>query len=290
MRYSGIVIRPPSEAGSLILQVTLGCSHNKCTFCPTYKDKRFSIRSLEDVLTDIEEFKGSKRIKRVFLADGDALIIPQKRLLPIMNALNDSLPALERIGVYGNTKSVLRKTRVELEELKNSGLGIIYLGLESGSSNILTRIKKGVGPDEMIDAAKRVKDAGILLSVTVILGLGGENGGKQHAEETGRVLTKMDPDFIGALTLMLVESTHLYEEFRKGEFRLPDPLGMLEELGVIIENTDVTNSFFTSNHASNYLPLRIRLPEEKENALSLIRHVLDDRRTDLLRPEHMRGL
>lgn len=290
MRYEGIVIRPPSEAGSLILQVTLGCSHNKCTFCPTYKTKKFRIRDFEEIKADIDEVKTFGKIERVFLADGDALILPQRILLRIFKYLNDSIDGLERIGTYGNTKSVLKKRPEELRELAELGLGIIYLGLESGDSDVLTRVKKGVGTEKMIHAAKLVKEAEILLSVTVLLGLGGVSESQRHAEETGRILSEMNPDYIGALTLMLVKGTPLFEEYERGEFRPPDPMGMLKELKILLENINVTDCLFTSNHASNYLPLRVRLPREKEEALSTIQYVLDRGKTDLLRPEFLRGL
>jgi radical SAM superfamily enzyme YgiQ (UPF0313 family) len=290
VKYEGIVIRPPSEAGSLILQVTLGCSHNKCTFCPTYKSKKFRIRDIDSIQSNINEAKEYGFIRRVFLADGDALIIPRRLLLPIFDSISDSFPSLERIGIYGNAKSVLKKTTEELIELKERGLGIIYLGLESGDAKILERVKKGVGPDKMIAAAKRVKDTGILLSVTVLLGLGEVENSHRHARETGRVLSAMDPDYIGALTLMLVEGTPLSDEYHRGEFTLPKPLELLDELGVLLQHTHVSHCLFTSNHASNYLPLRIKLPEEKEEALSIIQSIVKNGDHKLLRPEFMRGL
>lgn len=290
MRYEGIVIRPPSEARSLILQATLGCSHNKCTFCPTYKNKKFKIRSFEAIRDDVKSVCGLGRIRRVFLADGDALIIPQKSLVPIFDTIHDYLNGVERVGIYGNTKSILRKTPEELKALKEKGLGIVYMGLESGDSEILKRAKKGTGPEEAVEAAKMVTDAGILLSVTVLLGLGGKDNSKQHALETGKILSMMNPDFIGALTLMLVPGTSLYNDKVKGAFLLPDQMGFLEELYLILKNTEVSDCLFTSNHASNYLPLRVNLPEQKSEALSLIRNILDEERIDLLRHESSRGL
>ena len=290
MRYEGIVIRPPSEAGSLILQATLGCSHNRCTFCPTYKTKRFRIRTLQQIKDDLSSAKGYQRVRRVFLADGDALIVPQRMLVPIMEEIREAFPDLERVGVYGNAKSILKKGPGELRELKEMGLGIVYLGLESGDPEVLTEIRKGVGIDAMIEAARRVKDAGVKLSVTVLLGIAGRIGGARHAEATGAVLSRMDPDYIGALTLMLVPGTPLHGVYERGEFSLPDTMGLLEELWVMLSHIQVTECLFTSNHASNYLPLRIRLPHEKQEALALIRHILERDRTDLLRPEYLRGL
>jgi radical SAM superfamily enzyme YgiQ (UPF0313 family) len=290
MRYEGIVIRPPSEAGSLILQVTLGCSHNRCTFCPTYKGKRFRIRSLEDIREDLAGARSYRGVRRIFLADGDALIVPQRMLLPVMKEINGVFPQIERIGVYGNAKSILRKSPEELGELRRHGLGIVYLGLESGDPGVLAEIQKGVGVDAMVEAAHRVKEAGILLSVTVLIGIAGTQGSLLHAERTGEVLSRMDPDYIGALTVMIVPGTPLAERHEKGDFVLPDTWGLLEELGVMLAHTEVTDCLFTSNHASNYLPLRITLPDEKQDALAIIEHVLSQNRTDLLRPEHLRGL
>lgn len=290
MRYEGIVIRPPSEAGSLILQVTLGCSHNRCTFCPTYKGKRFRIRSLEEIREDLAEARRYRGVRRVFLADGDALIIPQRMLVPILTEINAAFPGIERIGVYGNAKSILKKSPDELSELRALGLGIVYLGLESGDPQVLADIQKGADVRAMVDAAHRVHEAGILLSVTVLIGIAGRLGSAAHARHTGAVLSEMNPDYIGALTVMVVPGTELAARCERGEFYLPDTRGLLEELGEMLAHTDVSDCLFTSNHASNYLPLRIRLSQGKQEALSIIEHVLSENRTDLLRPEHLRGL
>lgn len=290
MKYEGIVIRPPSEAGSLILQVTLGCSHNRCTFCPTYKGKRFKIRNLEEIREDLAEAGRYRGVRRVFLADGDALIVPQRMLVPIIEEVNATFPDIQRIGVYGNAKSILKKSPEELNELKERGLGIVYLGLESGDPQVLAEIQKGMGVQAMIEAAHRVREAGILLSVTVLVGIAGRQRSIVHAEQTGKVLSHMNPDYIGALTVMVVPGTPLAQRYESGDFILPDTRGFLKELGVMLAHTDVTDCLFTSNHASNYLPLRIKLSQEKEQALSIIEDVLSANRTDLLRPEHLRGL
>ncbi len=290
MKYEGIVIRPPSEAGSLIIQVTLGCSHNRCTFCPTYKGKRFRIRSLDEIREDLAEARRYRGVRRIFLADGDALIVPQRMLAPIFREIKANFPDVERIGVYGNAKSILKKSPAELEELRELGLGIVYLGLESGDPQVLTEIRKGTGVQAMVEAAHRVREAGILLSVTVLVGIAGRQRSIVHAEQTGKVLSHMNPDYIGALTVMVVPGTPLAERLETGEFILPDTRGLLEELGAILAHTDVSDCLFTSNHASNYLPLRIKLSQEKKEALSIIEHVLSQNRTDLLRPEHLRGL
>jgi len=291
MKYEGAIYRPPSEADSLILQVTIGCSHNKCTFCGSFKGKKFRVRSLEEVKEDIEEAKAYARyIKKVFIADGDALIIPQKRLIPIVQMIKDAFPKLERIGVYGNTKSILKKSVEELKELKELGLGIIYLGVESGDQVTLDRVCKGTTLDKTAEAAKRVKDAGIILSVTVLLGLGGVERSNIHATETGKFLSRINPDYAGALSVIVVPGTVLAEEVKKGNFKVPDPYMLLKELATMIDNTNVTHTFFASNHASNYLPVKAWLPEDKERTLRAIRHVLDQKDPSLLRPEFMRAL
>ena len=291
MRYEGSIYRPPSEADSLILQVTIGCSHNKCTFCGSFKEKKFRVRSFEEVKEDIEEAKAYARyVRKVFIADGDALILPQKMLVPIVQLIKDSFPKLERIGIYGNTKSILKKSIEELKELKNLGVGIIYLGVESGDQVTLDRVNKGTKLDNTAEASKRVKDAGIILSVTVLLGLGGVERSTIHAEETGKFLSRIDPDYAGALSVIVVPGTPLATEVKKGTFQVPTPYQLLEELYIMIKNTNVTHTFFASNHASNYLPVKAWLPEEKEKTLKAIQYVLDKRDPALLRPEYMRAL
>ncbi|OPY75566.1 MAG: coproporphyrinogen III oxidase [Syntrophorhabdus sp. PtaU1.Bin058] len=291
MKYEGAIYRPPSEADSLILQVTIGCSHNKCTFCGSFKEKKFRVRPIEEVREDVEEAKQFARyIRKVFIADGDALIIPQKRLVPIVRLIKDSFPRLERIGIYGNTKSILKKTVEELKALKELGVGIIYLGVESGDQVTLDRVCKGTTLDKTAEASKRVKDAGIVLSVTVLLGLGGVERSRIHAEETGKFLSRIEPDYVGALSVIVVPGTPLAEEVQKGTFKVPDPYMLLEELAIMIKNTNVTHTYFASNHASNYLPVKAWLPEEKEKTLKAIEHVLSKRDPSLLRPEFMRAL
>jgi radical SAM superfamily enzyme YgiQ (UPF0313 family) len=289
MKYEGMIFRPPSEADSLILQVTVGCSYNRCTFCGAYQGKRFRIKSFEEIKEDIDDVS-VYQIRRVFLADGDALIIPQKEFLQILSYLRKRLKGLERVGIYANAKDILRKDVEELKALKDSGLGIVYLGLESGDPEVLKRIKKNATVEQLIRAGKRVKQSGILLSVTVILGLGGVEGSQTHAQETGRVLSEMDPDYAGALSLMIVPGTPIEQEIETGRLVLPTPFGLIQELETMIENSHMTHCFFASNHASNYLPLRVQLPEEKEEALRRIREVLRRKDPALLRPEYLRAL
>jgi radical SAM superfamily enzyme YgiQ (UPF0313 family) len=290
MDYIGHVIRPPSEAYSMIIQVTVGCSHNMCTFCGTYKGQKFRVKDINTIKQDIDE-ASKYRFDRVFLADGDVLILPMETLLDIIAYIRKKNRHVKRIGVYANTKAILKKTVHELKELKEAGIGILYQGIESGNKDVLRRIKKGAFPYHMIEAAAKVKEAGISLSQTVLLGIGGVDMSRAHAEDTGKLLGKMSPDFASALTVMLLPNTELYQDYRSGKFKLPDKFGMLEELKIIVENMDVNKQcLFTSNHASNYLPIRAVLPDQKEEILALIDHVLKERDEGLLKPEHMRAL
>jgi len=290
MKYEGIIIRPPSEAESLILQITVGCSHNRCTFCPTYKAKRFRIKTFEEVKEDVDEAaQFGWAIERVFLADGDALIVPQPRLLEIMSYLKEKLPRLRRVGIYANAKGILKKTLDELRELKEAGLGIIYLGVESGDQVVLDRARKGTTYEKLLYAGRMVKEAGIKLSVTVLLGIGGRERSREHAVATGRILTEMDPNYVGALSVMIVPGTPLYEEQAQGQFVLPGPFEMIEELRTMLTQTDMHGLFF-SNHASNYLALKVRMPKDKKDALRLLDSVLAKRDPALLRPDYIRAL
>jgi len=290
MKYEGMIYRPPSEANSLILQVAVGCSYNRCTFCHSFRDKEFRIKTFEEIREDIDEAGTIGTIPRVFLADGDALVIPQPDLVSILDYLKLKINGLERVGIYANAVDVLKKDVEELKELKARGLGIIYLGLESGNAEVLRRIRKNATANQMIRAAKRVKEAGILLSVTVLLGIGGVELSRAHAEDTGHVLSEMDPEYVGALSLIVVPGTPIEKDLRSGKLVLPSPFELIRELEAMISNCHFTNCFFASNHASNYLPLRIKMPREKEKALKLIREVLAKNDPDLLRPEFMRAL
>ena len=291
MKYEGMIFRPPSEADSLILQVTVGCSYNRCSFCGAYQGKSFRIKRFEEIQEDIDEASSYRsRIQRVFLADGNALTVPQKELLRILEYLKLKLNRTERVGIYANARDILQKDLEELKALKNLGLGILYLGLESGNAEVLRKIKKNATVDQLIRAGRRVKASGILLSVTVMLGVGGVEKSRAHAEDTGKVLSEMDPDYVGALSLMVIPGTPIEKEIRKGQLILPTPFGMIQELETMIEHSHFTRCFFASNHASNYLPLRIWLPEEKGEALRRIREVLRKRDPELLRPEYLRAL
>jgi radical SAM superfamily enzyme YgiQ (UPF0313 family) len=289
MHYEGNMIRPPSEADSILLQVTVGCSHNKCTFCGAYKGERFKIKPDEVIMEDIAfAARYARRQRRVFLCDGDALIVPQKRLVKILAAIREQLPRVERVGVYANTKGLAMKSDAELAELVSLGLGIAYMGLESGDDETLAAVRKGADSRRMIDMGRKARAAGLKLSLTVLLGLAGIERSTIHAEATGRVLTAIDPEYVGALSLMLIPGTPLHEDYRAGRFRLPDPMGMLAELRAMIAHTTLTDGLFHANHASNYLPIRSRLTEDKERTLALIDAALAGRVA--LKPEFMRAL
>jgi radical SAM superfamily enzyme YgiQ (UPF0313 family) len=290
MKYEGMIIRPPSEAYSLLLQVTVGCSHNKCSFCPTYKGEKFRIKSFAEIEEDILEAGRVRGIEKIFLCDGDALIIPQKRLVEILEAIGRHVRGVKRIGCYANAKSILRKTPEELIRLHDLGLKIIYLGVETGNEELLKKMEKGATYGQMVEAGRRIKAAGMALSVTVLLGIGGIEKSVEHAFDTARILTDIDPDYVGALTVMVVPGTPLHEDFIHGRFALPDTFGFLKELEVMVSHSDLTNCFFTSNHASNYLPIRARMPEEKEQTVQMIRQVIHSGDNRRLRPETMRGL
>lgn len=289
MDYQGNIFRPPSEAYSILLQVTTGCSHNKCTFCGMYKGSRFSIKDDETIFRDIAfAARNCRNQSRLFLCDGDALIIPQKRLVRILTEIRDKLPWLERVGTYANTKSIRMKSDDELKELRELGLTIAYMGLESGDDVTLERINKGSDSATMIDMGRKIRSAGIKLSVTVLLGIGQKERSHIHARETGRVLSAIDPEYVGALSLMLTPGTPAYEEARDGNFHLPGAEEMLEELAIMFETTHLTNGYFHANHASNYLPIKARLPQDRDKILRLIDDALKGRVS--LKPEYMRGL
>jgi radical SAM superfamily enzyme YgiQ (UPF0313 family) len=289
MHYEGTCIRPPSEAFSILLQVTLGCSHNKCSFCGTYKDKRFQIKDDRIILSDILfASKYMKRQDRVFLMDGDALIIPQKRLMWILDKIREHLPWVRRVGAYANAKSIRMKSLEELIQLKDNGLGILYLGVETGDEELLQKIRKGTSAQNLIQMGRKVREAGIKLSVTVLLGIGGREGSLQHAKATGELLSAMDPNYVGALTVMLIPGTPLHDEWMNGKFQLPDQRELLAELREMIAHTNLSRGLFFSNHASNYLPIKARLPSGKQEALDQIDGALGGKVT--LRPEWMRAL
>lgn len=289
LRYEGAVYRPPSEARSLIIQATLGCSHNKCTFCSMYKDKPFRARAFEDVENDLRYARNMySHVRRIFLADGDALILSFEKLSRILLCIRELFPECERVGIYGTSKSINLKTLEELIELKKLGLGIIYLGLESGNEEILKRIRKGETADDIVRAGKKVKESKILLSVTAISGLGSQELKNEHAVDTAKAFSQMKPDFIGFLALMVEREAELYNDVLNGKFKLLTPIEIVEEMILFLKNIDSEGSVFRSNHASNYFSLYGDLNKDIPSMLGELEEVLKD--DALLKAECFRRL
>ncbi len=289
MDYIGRIIRPPSEAYSILLQVTTGCSHNKCTFCGAYKDKRFSIKDRAVVSRDIRTAaRDYADIRRLFLCDGDALIMPQKKLLSILDEINNHLPRLTRIATYANAKAISMKTDQELAQLRQKGLSMIYMGLESGHDQVLKKVLKHGSSDFIIHEALRARQAGMKLNVTVLLGLGGKDMSHEHAISTARALSAINPEQAAALSLMLIPGTQLHAEAEAGQFVELTALELLSELRTIVEHLHLSSGLFMANHASNHLPLKIRLPKGKANALKMIDQAILGQVS--LKPESLRRL
>jgi radical SAM superfamily enzyme YgiQ (UPF0313 family) len=303
------IFRPPSERRSYFLPLTSGCSNNTCTFCGFY-GTALRVRDIEDVKHEIDALamyvRHGVRLgdvdnivyaiaqswdgRRVFLQDGDALVYPYDRLAEVLGHLNEKLPRLHRIGSYATPQDLLRRGTDELRELRRLGLGILYTGIESGDDQVLDRVGKGVTHDQMVEAGRKAKDAGIVLSLTVILGLGGDSGSLRHASETARVLSEIDPEYVGALTLTLVPGTPLYDDWQNSRFTLLSPFEFLGELRELVQQCRFTRCFFSSMHASNYLSVRGFLPTDKARMLGEIDEVLLNRDPGSLRPEYLRGL
>jgi radical SAM superfamily enzyme YgiQ (UPF0313 family) len=287
-----VIIRPPSEADSYLLALTSGCSHNRCTFCCAYKHVPFAIRNVTEIKTEIDRVaqKYGDRPLRVFLENGDALICRQIMLREILQYLNLRFPRLGRISSYASPQSLLHKSVTELAELRELGLRLLYLGVETGDEHLLQTVCKGVNVAQMVESGQKVKAAGISLSATIILGLGGVSNSLESARATGRVLSKIDPEFCGALTLMLEPGAPLYDVWRRGEFILAPPFQTILELREIIAASHFGHCYFTSSHASNYLNMRLRLPEEKEAGLAALDRILAGGDEGQLRPEYFRAL
>jgi radical SAM superfamily enzyme YgiQ (UPF0313 family) len=289
MHYEGVLYRPPSESQSLLIQMTTGCSYNRCTFCAMYDEVDFQLKPVETVLADVAE-GASYRFRRVFLCDGDALIAPTPYLEQVLSAIREQMPTVERVGIYGDCRSILKKSVEELQRLRSLGLGIIYHGIESGDDEVLRSVNKGVTAAETIAAGKRVKEAGIAYSAIVMLGLGGRTRSLEHARATARAINEIQPDFVGVLTTMVIEGTPLYDAAERDEFALPSRMGLVEELRTLVDGLELKRGLFTSKHASNYLTLRIVFPYEKHTAIKQLDEVLAKRDEKLLKPEFMRGL
>ena len=305
------IIRPPSEWRDYFLPLTRGCSNNTCTFCNRWGEK-LHLRDLEDVKLEIDalalfmhrgltlpeippivyavaqEWDGND----VFLLDSDALVYPFPRLKEALQYLNLKLPDIRRVGAYATAQDILRRTVEELKELQALKLGILYIGLESGDDEVLKKVCKNVTAAQVVEAVKKVKAAGILTSVTVILGLGGKEkeGSANHALATAKALSEMDPDYAGALTMTLVPGTPMYDDAASGKFHLITPFESLQELLTIVKNANFTNCFFSSMHASNYFSVRGTLPQDKEKMVKALEQIIKKGDPNTLRPEFLRGL
>ncbi len=287
MHYEGTCIRPPPEADSILLQVTLGCSDNQCTFCGTYKVKRFAVKDDGIILGDILYAALHMPYReRVFLMDGDALIIPQKRLLWILKNIRKHLPHVNGVGTYANTKSIDSKSEQELLHLRENSLDTLYLGVESGDDQVREAVRKGSSAQHCLEMGIKAKAAGMRLVVLVLLGISGERW-RRNARATGELLTAMAPDHVSALTVIPIPGTEFDDQLRRGEIRLPDEQGLLLELREMLVHTELNGGVFASTHPSNYLSFSARLPEEKQSVLDKIDAAL---RGDIhLRPEWMRA-
>ncbi|MBC5770853.1 radical SAM protein [Dysosmobacter segnis] len=289
MRYQGMVYRPPSEAYSLIVQVTYGCSHNTCAFCSMYKEKRFALRPLHEVLEDFQMARQRYRsVRRIFLADGDALIRKASELYTILDTIRELFPECERVTSYASPSSIRLRTDEELQTLRAKGLTMVYMGLESGSDKVLTLMRKGHPAAEIIEMGQKVRRNGMALSVTAITGLGGPELLEEHAVKTAEAFNAMNPEYIGMLTLMVEPGTPLYDWVHDGSFRLLDQHQVLKETELLVSHFDSPGSVFRMNHASNYLDLRGTLNQDRDTLLAKIHQAEQD--LSCLRPESWRGL
>ena len=289
MRYEGDIYRPPGEWKSYLLQTTIGCSNNTCTFCGMYLDKKFHIRPMADILEDIRMAKAYYGdVERVFLCDGDAIIMRTQELLTILEALHRAFPSLQRVTTYAGPRSTLAKTPEELRTLREAGLSRAYSGVETGCDALLKQVKKGVDAAQMLEAGVRLREAGMDLWVMVILGLAGTGEpSRRHMLDTAAMMNEMKPRHLSALTLTLDPGTELYQDYRAGRFHPITPRESLLEAKLLLENLTVDPLHFTCNHASNYLPLKGGLPEDRDRFLAMLDRALAGEQE--LRPEWSRG-
>lgn len=289
MRYEGVVYRPPSEARSLIIQLTIGCAHNGCTFCTMYKDKSFRIRPVKDIIKDFQE--GAElygdRVRRIFLADGDALVMKTDELLEILGFAVKKFPFLERISSYGTPADILRKTDRELRQLRDAGLELIYMGAESGCEQVLREVRKGVSREEIIRAGNKLKTCGLEASVTLISGLGGRKLLREHAVDSASLISAVNPKYVGFLTLMLDEAAPIMKKIKNGSMELLGPQEVLEEMRLFLQNVNSEGTIFRSNHASNYITLKGTLNRDIPGMLAQLEEIEKEQR---FRPESFRAL
>lgn len=290
MRYEGRIFRPPSEARSLILQATIGCSWNHCTYCDMYRDKTFRVRALDETLADVRAAGSAfgEDVRKVFVADGDALVLDLEHWEAILAACRREFPRLERVSAYATAMNLIAKAPDELAQLRSWGLSLLYIGPETGDEVTFKRIAKGAGFQEHVEAARRAKDAGIALSTIFLLGAGGAERAKEHAEGSARLITAMDPEFVSLLTLTVVEGTPLATLSARGRFELPPVPALLAELRTVVALAKPTRAVFRTNHASNYLPLAGTLPDDRARIVQVLDAAL--RGEVRLVPESARGL
>ncbi|NLD19320.1 MAG: radical SAM protein [Clostridiales bacterium] len=290
MRYEGDIYRPPSEAYSLLIQVTIGCTHNKCTFCKMFKDKKFRVRNLEEVL---EDFKWARqrysRVERIFLCDGDALALSNRRLMPVLEHIKKNFPECERVTIYGRASDVMKKSNEELVQLREAGITMVYLGAESGSDKVLEAVNKGETRQQLIEGVQRLEAAGIKTSVTFISGLAGKDYWEEHAIATGTMISEMQPSYVGLLTLLIDPSVPMSKDIESGKMKLLTPEEVLAETLLMLKNINVEKKcVFRSNHASNYISLRGNLPDDKDKMIGMVRKAMENH--DMLKDERFRAL
>ena len=290
MRYEGSIYRPPSEAYSLLIQVTIGCSHNTCTFCTMFKDKKFRVRPIEEVLEDLEMARRTYPVvEKIFLCDGDALCLSNEKLMQILSRISELFPECKRVSVYGTARDINRKSDAELKELLDAGMEMIYMGAESGSQKVLDKIHKDVTVQEQIDAVKKAENVGIKTSVTFISGLAGLEGWEDHAIATGKMITEMNASYASLLTLMLDPAAPIMKDIQSGKMTLLTPEQVVGETYLLLENAMPKKScVFRSNHASNYISLRGNLPEDRQRMLAQLKVAMEN--TGLLKDERFRML
>lgn len=290
MRYEGDIYRPPSEADSYILQATIGCSWNHCTYCDMYRDKAFRVRDLDETLADIRTAAKSfgENITKVFVADGDALVLDLRHWEAILPACHDAFPRMKRVSAYATAVNINEKSDAELKRLRELGLSLLYMGPETGDDVTFKRIAKGSNFDEHVEAARRAHAAGMKVSAIFLLGAGGTERSREHAEGSARLISAMDPEFVSALTLTIIPGTPIAKMQAAGKFTLPSVTRMLEELRTMVAAASPTDAIFRTNHASNYLPLAGRLPQDRDSIVEALDKALSGEIA--LRPEWSRGL
>lgn len=290
MRYEGKIYRPPSEAYSYILQATIGCSWNACTYCDMYRDKSFRVRDLPETLEDIQQAKllHGTEVEKVFVADGDALVLPLETWEILLRECREAFPRLRRVSAYATAMNLLEKSPEELELLREWGLSLLYIGPESGDDVTLKRIAKGADFADHVEGARKAHIAGMKLSAIFLLGAGGIERSEEHRRESARLATAMDPRFVSLLTLTVIPGTPIAKLEEGGRFELPPVLELLRELRQFVQDANPSDAIFRTNHASNYLPLGGRLPRDRTRILEVLDGALSGEIP--LTPEGARGL